>query len=200
MAAAMKAQGRNGVPKRLELRPGAVLAMIFEKPSTRTRVSFDVAMHQLGGSSVVLDPQDMQLGRGETIADTARVLSRYVDAIMLRTGPHETLLELAAHATVPVINGLTCRSHPCQVMADVMTFEEMKGPIKGRTIAWIGDANNVATSWVQAAARFGFKLKHCLPAGIRPFAGAARLGEERRRRHRGERGSASRRRAAPIAW
>ena len=120
-----QAQGR--VPKGFALRPGAVLAMIFEKPSTRTRVSFDVAIHQLGGSSVVLDPQDMQLGRGETIADTARVLSRYVDAIMLRTGPHETLSELAAHATVPVINGLTSRSHPCQVMADVMTFEEHEG-------------------------------------------------------------------------
>jgi ornithine carbamoyltransferase len=166
MAAAVKRKGR--VPKGFALRPGAVLAMIFEKPSTRTRVSFDVAIHQLGGSSVVLDPQDMQLGRGETIADTARVLSRYVDAIMLRTGPHETLSELAAHATVPVINGLTSRSHPCQVVADVMTFEEMKGPIKGRTIAWIGDANNVATSWVQAAARFGFKLKIAAPRAFGP--------------------------------
>ncbi|HSD93546.1 MAG TPA: ornithine carbamoyltransferase, partial [Methyloceanibacter sp.] len=147
-AMAIKRKGR--VPKSLMLRRGAVLAMIFEKPSTRTRVSFEVAIHQLGGSSVVLDPQDMQLGRGETVADTGRALSRYVDAIMLRTGPHETLTELAAHATVPVINGLTSRSHPCQVMADVMTFEELKGPIKGRTIAWIGDANNVATSWVHA--------------------------------------------------
>ncbi|HZJ12903.1 MAG TPA: ornithine carbamoyltransferase, partial [Methyloceanibacter sp.] len=122
-AAAIKRKGR--VPKSLGLREGAVLAMIFEKPSTRTRVSFEVAMHQLGGNSVVLDPQDMQLGRGETLADTARALSRYVDAIMLRTGPHDTLTELAAHASVPVINGLTCRSHPCQVMADVMTFEEL---------------------------------------------------------------------------
>ena len=148
--------------------PGAVLAMIFEKPSTRTRVSFEVAMHQLGGSAMVLNPQDMQLGRGETLGDTARVLSRYVDAIMLRTGPHETLDELAAHATVPVINGLTCRSHPCQVMADVMTFEELKGPIKGRTIAWIGDANNVATSWVHAAARFGFTLRIASPADFAP--------------------------------
>ena len=132
-AAAMKRKGR--VPKNLRLHRGAVLAMIFEKPSTRTRVSFEVAMHQLGGNSVVLDPQDMQLGRGETLADTARALSRYVDGIMLRTGPHETLTELAANASVPVINGLTCRSHPCQVMADVMTFEELKGPIEGRTIA-----------------------------------------------------------------
>jgi ornithine carbamoyltransferase len=168
VAAAIKRKGR--VPKSLGLRPGAVLAMIFEKPSTRTRVSFEVAMHQLGGDSVVLDPQDMQLGRGETLADTARALSRYVDAIMLRTGPHETLTELAAHATVPVINGLTCRSHPCQVMADVMTFEELKGPIKGRTIAWIGDANNVATSWVHAAARFGFKLRIAAPKAFGPSA------------------------------
>jgi ornithine carbamoyltransferase len=165
-AAAMKRKGR--VPKNLRLHRGAVLAMIFEKPSTRTRVSFEVAMHQLGGNSVVLDPQDMQLGRGETLADTARALSRYVDAIMLRTGPHETLTELAANATVPVINGLTCRSHPCQVMADVMTFEELKGPIEGRTIAWIGDANNVATSWVHAAARFGCKLKIASPKAFAP--------------------------------
>jgi ornithine carbamoyltransferase len=167
-AGTIKRKGR--VPKSLKVRPGAVLAMIFEKPSTRTRVSFEVAMHQLGGSSVVLDPQDMQLGRGETMADTARVLSRYVDAIMVRTGPHETLDELAAHAHVPVINGLTCRSHPCQVMADVMTFEELKGPIKGRIIAWIGDANNVATSWVHAAARFGCKLRIAAPKAFAPSA------------------------------
>lgn len=165
-AAAIKRKGR--VPKSLGLREGAVLAMIFEKPSTRTRVSFEVAMHQLGGNSVVLDPQDMQLGRGETLADTARSLSRYVDAIMLRTGPHDTLTELAAHASVPVINGLTCRSHPCQVMADVMTFEELKGPIEGRNIAWIGDANNVATSWVHAAARFGCKLRIASPKAFAP--------------------------------
>ena len=162
----IKRKGR--VPKSLKLRQGAVLAMIFEKPSTRTRVSFEVAMHQLGGQSLMLSPQDMQLGRGETLADTARALSRYVDAIMLRTGPHETLTELAAHSSIPVINGLTCRSHPCQVMADVMTFEELKGPIKGRTIAWIGDANNVATSWVHAAARFGFKLRIASPKEFAP--------------------------------
>src|SRR6266508_2243901 len=126
----IKRKGR--VPKGRKLREGAVLAMIFEKPSTRTRVSFEVAIHQLGGQSLVLSPQDMQLGRGETLADTARVLSRYVDAIMLRTGPHETLTELAAHSSIPVINGLTCRSHPCQVMADVMTFEELKVQIQGR--------------------------------------------------------------------
>jgi ornithine carbamoyltransferase len=165
-AVTVKRKGR--MPRGLQLKPGAVLAMIFEKPSTRTRVSFEVAMHQLGGDSVVLDPQDMQLGRGETLGDTARALSRYVDAIMLRTGPHQTLTELAANATVPVINGLTCRSHPCQVMADVMTFEELKGPIKGRTIAWIGDANNVATSWVHAAARFGCKLRIASPKEFAP--------------------------------
>lgn len=165
-AAEMKRKGR--VPKSLRLRRGAVLAMIFEKPSTRTRVSFEVAMHQLGGSSVALDPQDMQLGRGETLADTARTLSRYVDAIMLRTGPHTTLTEIAENATVPVINGLTSRSHPCQVMADVMTFEELKGPIEGRTIAWIGDANNVATSWVHAAARFACKLRIASPSEFSP--------------------------------
>ena len=166
LAASIKRKGR--VPKSLKLKQGPVLAMIFEKPSTRTRVSFEVAMHQIGGSSVVLDPQDMQLGRGETLADTARALSRYVDAIMLRTGPHETLIDLAAHASVPVINGLTCRSHPCQVMADVMTFEELKGPIRGRTIAWIGDANNVATSWAHAAARFGCKLRIAAPDAFAP--------------------------------
>ncbi len=167
-AAIKRKRNKRKPPKGLSVGEGAVLAMIFEKPSTRTRVSFEVAMHELGGSSIVLDPQDMQLGRGETVADTARVLSRYVDAIMLRTGPHATLTELAAHASVPVINGLTCRSHPCQVMADVMTFEELKGPIKGRIIAWIGDANNVATSWVHAAARFGFRLNIAAPKDFAP--------------------------------
>jgi ornithine carbamoyltransferase len=159
---------KGHVPKRLKRHEGPVLAMIFEKPSTRTRVSFEVAIHQLGGQSLVLSPQDMQLGRGETLADTARVLSRYVNAIMLRTGPHATLTELAAHSSIPVINGLTCVSHPCQVMADIMTFEELKGSIKGRTIAWIGDANNVATSWVHAAARFGFKLRIASPKDFAP--------------------------------
>jgi ornithine carbamoyltransferase len=167
-AAIKRKRKKRKAPKGLGVGESTVLAMIFEKPSTRTRVSFEVAMHELGGTSVVLDPQDMQLGRGETIADTARALSRYVDVIMLRTGPHATLIELAAHASVPVINGLTCRSHPCQVMADVMTFEELKGPIKGRTIAWIGDANNVATSWVHAAARFGFKLNVASPKDFAP--------------------------------
>src|SRR5436309_14315214 len=126
---------------------GRTLAMIFEKESTRTRVSFEVAMLQLGGHPIHLTGKEMQLGRGETIADTARVLSRYVHAIMIRVLDHDSLAELARHATVPVINGLTRRSHPCQVMADVMTFEEHRGPIRGRTIAWSGDTNNVLVSW-----------------------------------------------------
>ena len=167
-AHAMKALGRNSLPEKVKIRPGAVLALIFEQPSTRTRVSFEVAMHELGGTSIMLSPADMQIGRGETIADTARVLSRYVDAIMIRTGTHGKLVELAAHATVPVINGLTNLTHPCQVMADVMTFEEKKGSIEGKTVAWLGDANNVATSWVHAASRFGFKLKLACPKQFRP--------------------------------
>jgi len=146
------------------------LAMIFEKPSTRTRVSFDVGMRQLGGQTVVLSARDMQLGRGETLGDTARVLSRYVDAIVIRALSHDTLLELARNATVPVINGLTDRSHPCQVMADVMTFEAHKGPIAGSTIAWSGDGNNVATSWIHAAVRFGFRLRLACPKTLAPAA------------------------------
>jgi ornithine carbamoyltransferase len=142
---------------------GRVLAMIFDRPSTRTRVSFDVAMRQLGGETVVLSGGEMQLGRGETVADTARVLSRYVDAIMIRTLSNDALLELAQHATVPVINGLTRQSHPCQVMADLMTFEEHRGPIAGRKVAWTGDTNNVLASWVQAAAHFGFRLDVASP-------------------------------------
>ena len=130
--------------------------MIFDKPSTRTRVSFDVGMRQLGGEAILLTAQEMQLGRGETLADTARVLSRYVDAIMIRILDHEAVAELARHATVPVINGLTRRSHPCQVLADVMTFEEKRGPIRGRTVAWTGDSNNVLASWMHAAERFDF--------------------------------------------
>jgi len=168
-AQATKASGGSLSPDRAKRKPGAVLAMIFEQPSTRTRVSFEVAMHELGGTSIMLSPADMQIGRGETIADTARVLSRYVDAIMLRTGSHGKLLELAAHASVPVINGLTNLSHPCQVMADVMTFEEKKGGIEGKTVTWLGDANNVATSWVHAAARFGFALRLACPKQFRPM-------------------------------
>src|SRR5258707_2793162 len=147
---------------------GKMLAMIFDKPSTRTRVSFDVAMRQLGGDTVVLTGQEMQLGRGETIADTARVLSRYVDAIMIRPLEHDMLVELAQHATVPVINGLTRRSHPCQVMADVMTCDEHRGPIRGRKVAWTGDANNVLTSWMHAARQFDFELAVATPPELAP--------------------------------
>ena len=147
---------------------GRALAMIFEKPSTRTRVSFEVAMKQLGGEAVVLMPDDMQIGRGETIADTARVLSRYVDAIMMRTTSNEKLLELATHAEIPVINGLTNRSHPCQLMADIMTFEEHKGAIAGKRIAWCGDGNNMARSWIEAAARFEFEMRLACPPELAP--------------------------------
>jgi ornithine carbamoyltransferase len=142
---------------------GRTLALLFEKPSTRTRVSFECAMRQLGGHVTVLTDRDMQLGRGETVADTARVLSRYVDAIMLRTDRVWKLAELAEHATVPVINGLTEASHPCQLMADIMTFEEHRGPVAGQTLAWLGDGNNVAASWVHAAVRFGFSLRLASP-------------------------------------
>jgi len=151
---------------------GKTLAMIFEKPSTRTRVSFEVGMRQLGGEAVVLSHTEMQLGRGETVADTARVLSRYVDAIMIRTDAPEKLLELAENATVPVINGLTDRSHPCQLMADVMTYEEHKGPIAGGRVAWCGDGNNMATSWIHAAARFDFELRLACPADLAPLPDA----------------------------
>ena len=147
---------------------GKTLAMIFDKPSTRTRVSFDIAMRQLGGDVIMLTGQEMQLGRGETIADTARVLSRYVDAIMIRILDHNALLELARHATVPVINGLTRASHPCQVMADVMTFEEHRGPIKGSTVAWTGDTNNVLASWMHAAQRLDFRLRVATPPELAP--------------------------------
>jgi ornithine carbamoyltransferase len=164
LAVTLKKQGSGG-SKPLA---GRTLACIFDKPSTRTRVSFNVAMYELGGNVIVLTEKEMQLGRGETIADTARVLSRYVDCIMIRTLNHEDLLELAEYATVPVINGLTKVSHPCQVMADVMTFEEHKGAIKGRKIAWTGDANNVLTSWVHAAARFNFALDVATPKQLAP--------------------------------
>jgi ornithine carbamoyltransferase len=163
---AMKAERAHGVHK--APLAGKVLAMVFDKPSTRTRVSFDVAMRQLGGEVIVLTAQEMQLGRGETLADTARVLSRFVDALMIRTLDHEAIAELARYATIPVINGLTRRSHPCQVLADVMTFEEHKGPIRGATVAWSGDANNVLASWMHAAERFDFSLRVASPPELRP--------------------------------
>ena len=166
-ARAMKARRMSGAAEAKPL-AGKTLAMIFDKPSTRTRVSFDIAMRQLGGEVIVLTGQEMQLGRGETIADTAKVLSRYVDAIMIRTLDPSTLAELARHATLPVINGLTKLSHPCQVMADVMTFEEHRGPIRGRTVAWTGDANNVLASWMHAAERFDFSLRVATPLELAP--------------------------------
>ncbi len=147
---------------------GRALAMIFEKPSTRTRVSFEVAMKQLGGHVVILSPNEMQIGRGETIADTARVLSRYVDVIMMRTNKVTKLSELASHAEIPVINGLTDHSHPCQLMADIMTFEEHRGDIAGKRIAWCGDGNNMSRSWVEAAARFNFELRLACPTELAP--------------------------------
>src|SRR4051812_2862714 len=147
---------------------GRVLAMIFDKQSTRTRISFDMAARQLGGTTLMLTGKDMQLAREETIADTARVISRYVDAVMIRLLDHEMVEELAAYASIPVINGLTKWSHPCQVMADVMTYEEHKGPIAGATIAWSGDSNNVLTSWVHAAKKFGFALRVAAPRELPP--------------------------------
>jgi ornithine carbamoyltransferase len=147
---------------------GKTLAMIFEKPSTRTRVSFEVAMRQLGGDAIILGTTDSQLGRGETVADTARVLSRYVDAIMMRTNHAEKLDDLARHATVPVINGLTDSSHPCQIMGDVMTLQEKKGPVADTIVAWSGDGNNVAVSWIHAAIRFGFALRLACPEALPP--------------------------------
>ena len=147
---------------------GRTLVMIFEKPSTRTRVSFQVGMQQLGGMVVVMSEHESQLGRGETPADTAQVLSRYADAIMIRTGNPQKLQDLAAYATVPVINGLTDKSHPCQIMADIMTFEEHRGSIAGRVVTWSGDGNNVAQSWIHAAVKLGFTLRLACPDTLQP--------------------------------
>ena len=168
LAAGIKRARRKGEPARERPLAGKMLAMVFDKPSTRTRVSFDVGMRELGGETIMLTGAEMQLGRGETIGDTARVLSRYVDAIMIRILDHPTLLELARHAEVPVINGLTKLTHPCQIMADVLTFEERRGPIAGRTLAWSGDANNVLASWVHAAARLKFALRIASPPELAP--------------------------------
>jgi ornithine carbamoyltransferase len=151
---------------------GRMLALIFEKPSTRTRISFDVGMRQLGGETMFLDGRDMQFGHGETVGDTAQVLSRYVDAIMLRTKRHQSLIELAQNASVPVINGLTDKTHPCQLMADVMTFEEHRGPIAGKVVTWAGAGNNVCASWIHAAVRFGFELRVACPPELAPDARA----------------------------
>ena len=173
LAEARERKGRrnglaHGAPDADKPLDGRVLALIFDKHSTRTRISFDVGMRQLGGTTMMMSGSDMQLAREETIADTARVLSRYLDAIMIRLLDHEMVKELAANSTIPVINGLTKLSHPCQVMADVMTFEEKRGPIRGATVAWTGDANNVLASWIHAAARFGFRLNIATPQELSP--------------------------------
>jgi ornithine carbamoyltransferase len=179
-AMAMK-KARAGQPRGAldaqTLLEGHMVALIFEKPSTRTRVSFDVGVRQMGGETMVLSGSDMQLGHGETIADTARVLSRYVDLIMIRTFDEAVLLEMAEYATVPVINGLTDRTHPCQIMADVMTYEEHRGPIKGKKVVWCGDGNNVCASFLHAAAQFQFDLTFAGPTQLDPeneFVGLAR--------------------------
>jgi ornithine carbamoyltransferase len=169
MKAARKGKPRGAADDVQPLK-GRMLALIFEKPSTRTRISFDVGMRQLGGETMILGGGDLQFGHGETVGDTARVLSRYVDAIMLRATRHQSLIELAAAATVPVINGLTDRTHPCQLMADVMTFEERLGPIAGKTVVWSGAGNNVCASWIHAAVRFGFELRVACPPEIAPDA------------------------------
>lgn len=158
----------KGTPDAEQPLKNHMVALIFEKPSTRTRVSFDVGVRQMGGETMVLSGSDMQLGHGETIADTARVLSRYVDLIMIRTFEESTLLEMAEYATVPVINGLTNRTHPCQIMADIMTFEEHHGPIKGKKVVWAGDGNNVCASFIHAAGQFGFDLTFTGPETLNP--------------------------------
>ena len=146
----------------------SIVGLIFEKPSTRTRVSFDVGIRQMGGKSMVLSANDLQLGNGETIQDTAKILSLYLDMLLIRTSDENKLLELAAHASVPVINGLTDNSHPCQVMADIMTFEELKGSIRGKKVVWVGDGNNVCASYIHAAVQFDFGLTIAAPIEFSP--------------------------------
>jgi ornithine carbamoyltransferase len=167
---AMKSRRRTPAAQQDRPLEGRVIAMIFEQPSLRTRMSFDVGIRDLGGQPLMVTGQEIELGQREALEDTARVLSRYVDAIMVRMLDHEKLVELARHATVPVINGLTKRSHPCQVLADVLTFEEHRGPIKGRRIAWTGDSNNVLASWVHAAARLDFEMVIATPPELAPRA------------------------------
>ena len=159
---------KDGTAANMRPLEGKFLALVFEKPSTRTRISFDVGMRQLGGETVHLTHSDAQLGQGETVADTARVLSRFVDIIMMRTPSPDKLHERAEYASVPVINGLTDDTHPCQLMADVMTFEEHRGPIRDRVVAWSGDGNNMALSWIQAAVRFDFELRLACPPELSP--------------------------------
>jgi ornithine carbamoyltransferase len=158
----------QGVPDPEPALSGQIVALIFEKPSTRTRISFDVGVRQMGGSSIVISGSEMQLGHGETISDTARVLSRYVDLILIRTYEEATLLEMAEHATVPVINGLTNRTHPCQIMADIMTYEEHRGSINGKKVVWMGDGNNVCASFIHAAGQFGFNFVFAGPKNLDP--------------------------------
>ncbi|PLS22427.1 ornithine carbamoyltransferase [Neptunicoccus cionae] len=167
----------KGTPDAEQPLANKMVALIFEKPSTRTRVSFDLGVRQMGGQTMVLSGAEMQLGHGETIADTARVLSRYVDMIMIRTFDESILLELAEFSDVPVINGLTDRTHPCQIMADVMTYEEHRGPIKGKKVVWMGDGNNVCASFLHAAGQFGFDFTFSGPERLDPeaeFIGLAR--------------------------
>jgi ornithine carbamoyltransferase len=174
-ARAAFAKGRSDSDKPLD---GHVLAMIFEKNSTRTRVSFDMAMRQLGGSALVMDAASTQLGRGESIADTARVLSRMVDAIMIRTDDHAKIEEMARHATVPVINGLTDRSHPCQIVADLLTIVEAGKPLPGLELAWLGDGNNVLNSILEAAGLMKFNVRSGTPQGYEPDASFVALARE----------------------
>ncbi|MFN4098714.1 MAG: ornithine carbamoyltransferase [Pararhodobacter sp.] len=189
-AAAMKA-ARNGRPKAEpdaeEPLKGRMVALIFEKPSTRTRVSFDVGVRQMGGQTMVLSGADLQLGHGETIADTARVLSRYVDMIMLRTYEESVIQEMAEYAEVPVINGLTNRTHPCQIMADIQTYEEHRGPIAGKRVVWSGDGNNVCASLLQAAGQFGFDFTFTGPQTLDPENEWVRYAREKGRDIRIER-------------
>ncbi len=163
-----RADRPRGTPDDDQPLAGRVVALIFEKPSTRTRVSFDVGVRQMGGQTMVLSGSEMQLGHGETIADTARVLSRYVDLIMIRTFEETVLQELAEYASVPVINGLTNRTHPCQIMADILTYEEHRGPIAGKKVVWSGDGNNVCASFLHAAGQFGFDLTFTGPEALDP--------------------------------
>ena len=162
----------RGQADRIQPLDGQIAALLFEKPSTRTRVSFDVGIRQLGGQSIILSQNELQLGQGESIADTARVLSRYVDLIVIRTFAEAALYEMAEFATVPVINGLTDSSHPCQILADIMTFEEHRGSVAGRAVAWLGDGNNVCNSFIEAAGQFGFELRISGPRDYRPSSDA----------------------------
>jgi ornithine carbamoyltransferase len=167
-ASAMKARRRKDDDADRQILAGKVVAMVFEQPSLRTRVSFEVGIRELGGSPMMVTGREIELGERESIADTARVLSRYVDAIMVRMLDHDQLRELARNASVPVINGLTKRSHPCQVMADILTFQERVGVLEGRKIAWTGDSNNVLASWIHASALFRFKLHIATPPELGP--------------------------------